>query len=192
MGKLKHGHSRRDKDTSKTYIVWKHMRQRCDNPKDKSYSLYGGRGISYCSRWEKYENFLSDMGERPSNLELDRIDSNGNYEPSNCRWADRATQVNNRRNCRKYWYKGEYLNLKEWANKIGISYQTLVTRINSGWDFEKAVETPIQTSLSEKEKELIKELDDKGYKKCDISKKVGVSYDKVRYYLKKYVQVWFP
>lgn len=82
-----------------TYHTWKRMRQRCSNRSNKKYYRYGGRGITVCKRWNKYENFLEDMGERPGDdLSLDRIDNDGNYEPSNCRWATQKVQQNNRGN----------------------------------------------------------------------------------------------
>lgn len=80
-----------------TYVSWVGMIQRCTNPKTPSYKHYGGRGITVCTRWRKFEQFFADMGERPKDRSLDRIDSNGNYEPGNCRWATKSTQIANRR-----------------------------------------------------------------------------------------------
>jgi hypothetical protein len=96
-GATKHGNARRE-GWSRTYRSWKSMRARCYNPRTNHYSYYGGRGITVCPRWRwSFKNFLADMGERPSDRTLDRIDSDGNYEPGNCQWATKKEQTANRR-----------------------------------------------------------------------------------------------
>lgn len=80
-----------------TYFTWVSMHQRCSNPKHDAFDRYGGRGILVCPRWQSFEAFLADMGERPAGTSIDRIDNDRGYEKANCRWATRAVQRNNRR-----------------------------------------------------------------------------------------------
>lgn len=85
------------KSKSREHSIWTGMKQRCSNPNDKAYKLYGGRGISYDPRWETFEVFYEDMGDCPEVFSLDRIDTDGNYTKENCRWADATTQIHNQR-----------------------------------------------------------------------------------------------
>ena len=111
--------------------IWKGTMQRCNNPNDPSYRNYGARGIKVCERWDKFENFYADMGNGPKGLTIERIDNDGNYEPSNCKWATRKEQARNKRNNRIIKYGGRSKCVSAWAEEIGMNYRTLLKRLNT-------------------------------------------------------------
>lgn len=126
------------------YKTWCHMRERCNNKKDKSYFRYGGRGISVCKEWEdSFMEFYECMGDKPTpKHQLDRINNDGNYEPSNCRWATPRQQSNNRRSCTYYTYQGKTMTLAEWARYVGMNSDKLRQRVRRyKWSIEKALTT---------------------------------------------------
>lgn len=123
--------------SSSTYGIWCSLKQRCRNPNNKFFPYYGGRGIDYCERWEKFENFLSDMGERPEGLTIERIENSLGYSPENCKWATRKEQQRNRRGCVYVEHNGQRKTLIEWYEELGIPHQTLSQRVLLGWAAEK-------------------------------------------------------
>lgn len=137
----RHGHCFRSKPTT-TYRAWTAMIDRCLRVKCKNYVQYGGRGIKICDRWLDFANFLADMGERPNGMTLDRIDNNGHYEPANCRWADKITQIRNRSNTVMLDSNGKRMSLAEWAEFAGISYKCFARRLKLGWTIDKILSTP--------------------------------------------------
>jgi hypothetical protein len=145
-GNPSHGLSR-----SPEHKIWCGIRGRCSNPNHSSFPKYGARGITVCERWLKFENFLADMGPRPSSKHsIDRIDPNGNYEPGNCRWASQTEQANNKRNTRLVMYRGEQMPLTDAVREAGsvIHYETAWGRIRQGWPIAAALETPSSKDFS--------------------------------------------
>jgi hypothetical protein len=142
-GNVIHGCSFRKARTPE-YVAWKAMRTRCTNKKQKYWHRYGGRGIKVCERWNTFQNFLADMGPKPSPTHsLDRFpNKDGNYEPGNCRWATPLQQVRNATSNRLYTFNGETLCISEWAQRKGWTYHFLRGRLNWGWSIERALTTP--------------------------------------------------
>lgn len=137
-------HTIHGKHKSPEFYVWASMIERCNNPKNKNYNSYGGRGISICDRWNKsFEKFFEDMGERPTEKHsLDRIDNNKGYSKQNCRWATQRQQSLNRRTTVMIEINSKKIPLAEAAEIYGIKYKTLAARYRSGWRGEKLFSTP--------------------------------------------------
>lgn len=133
----KHGHH-----GEPTYWRWNGMRDRCNNPKNKHWKDYGGRGIKCCERWDSFENFLADMGERPKGMQLDRIDNNKGYSKENCRWVTCSQNGRNKRDSIYLTFNGETKHIKEWAERTGIPYDSIRNRIKHGWEVDRILTQP--------------------------------------------------
>lgn len=144
--RIKHGNARRKKRTG-AYESWAALIQRCTNSKHPDYRHYGYRSVRVHKSWlgqNGFERFLADMGPRPANTSLDRIDNGGNYEPGNCRWTTQRMQTRNSRHCHQLSFRGKVQCMTMWAEEIGLNYSTLRARINEyGWPAEKALTTPV-------------------------------------------------
>lgn len=149
-----HGESRGpNKPATKEYSTWCRMKARCYRPAADRFINYGGRGIIVCDRWlHSYENFLADMGRAPSpKHSIDRKDNDGNYEPSNCRWATPKIQGNNQQKTVRVNYKGVIHTLFRLSLMYGVPQKTIYKRIYmANWPVEEAVESPKGTCLKER------------------------------------------
>jgi hypothetical protein len=122
------------------YRTWENMKSRCQNPRHTAFQFYGGRGIKVCERWQVFTNFFADMGERPTlRHEIDRIDTNGHYEPGNCRWATRKEQQNNIRSNRFVTIGSVRWNVVQWSEATGTSQRLISQRLSRGWPEREAV-----------------------------------------------------
>ncbi len=126
------------------YQIWADMIARCQNSRHRSFKNYGGRGVSICTRWiRSFAAFFADMGPRPSpEHSLDRKDNDGNYEPSNCRWATRREQQSNRRGCNRVTWNGKTQTLYAWARELGMAPSTLRGRLRLGWPISDVLFRP--------------------------------------------------
>lgn len=125
---------------TRVYRSWSSAKQRCINPNDTNYHQYGARGIKICDRWNSFENFLEDMGyPEIASLTIERIDVNGDYEPSNCRWATSKEQARNKTNTAFYEFDGKKMIITDWAEFLGIRVITLRKRLEMGWPIEKVL-----------------------------------------------------
>ncbi len=140
---IKHGHTK-----TPTYVSWLAMKKRCLYERHPAYHNYGGRGIKVCRRWlgdSGFENFLADMGERPDGTTLERRNTNGNYTPSNCRWATRTAQANNTRANRMLRMDGTQT-ASTWAREYGLNVAVIYERLKRGWSTRAAITTRVSGS----------------------------------------------
>jgi len=138
-----------------TYYSWRAMLCRCFSPRTDGYEYYGGRGISVCDRWQKFENFLADLGTRPTGTTLERQDTNGNYEPGNCYWATAKQQAANRRNNRNLTYEGKTFCQSEWSGRLGTYPQKLYRWLKKGGAFSEFVAKHVATVTTGRASSLI-------------------------------------
>lgn len=141
-GCRKHGWSR-----TLLYKTWHNIRSRCKNPKATKYKYYGGKGIGVCEEWDN--SFIAFKDWSLSNgykvgLTIDRIDSNKDYSPDNCRWVDYKTQNNNLSNNHLITYNGETHSVYDWASRLNMKQNTLAERIRRGWSVERALTYPVK------------------------------------------------
>ena len=140
----KHGYR-----NTRLYREWQSMKGRCYYPSVNGYERYGGRGIIVCSEWKNNFVAFKDWAELhgyKDSLTIDRIDVNGNYEPSNCRWVTKEIQNKNTRRNINITYKGETHNVREWSSILNININTLYDRLRRGWSGEKTLSTPVKTT----------------------------------------------
>ena len=157
---LKHG-GRKDR----LYLVWMDMRRRCNDPKDKNYFRYGGRGIKVDDAFKEYADFKAwayangyDDKAKHGDCTIDRIDVNGNYSPDNCRWVDLVVQANNRRSNAFITYNGKTMTRKQWEDELGFRHGILADRIRLGWSVERMLtQRPEEYQMNRKKKVAVAE-----------------------------------
>lgn len=134
---------------SNEYRTWSSILRRCYNPNTKDYPNYGGRGIRVCSRWKNsFENFLKDMGNRPSGMTIERKNNDRNYSPENCRWIVKKYQNRNTRVTVWLTFRGRRLPLVQWAEELSIQSSTLRKRLYDGWTIRRTLTTPLIRKVS--------------------------------------------
>lgn len=173
-----HGQSK-----TKLYNVWAGIKRRCYNPNQKSYVDYGGRGIRMCDEWKEnfdifYEWAISN-GYQEGKVEIDRIDVNGHYTPTNCRWITKKKNTNNKRNNYYIEYRGEIKTASELGEEFGLSPNTIIKRLNNGWDIEKALMQPYKNGDG-KFKPMYIELNGKKMTFEEISKEYGIKLNTIK------------
>lgn len=138
-------HAEHGKSKDPIYTVWKNMKKRCNYEGSCDYYLYGARGIKVCDRWLTFANFYEDMGDIPfPGAQIDRIDTNGDYTPENCRWTTATQNMRTRRMNHYITYQGETRCITEWEEIKGFPREKIRTRLKAGWTLEEAMETPVK------------------------------------------------
>lgn len=145
---LKNRSTTHGKSKTRLYHIWGKMKTRCRNPKTPTYKWYGGKGVSVCDEWQEFQPFYdwSIANGYTEKLTIDRINVNGNYEPSNCRWVDMKTQMNNQTSNVLVTYNDKTQTLSQWANELDINAKTLYTRFERCWSIEEALLKPVKNN----------------------------------------------
>lgn len=163
------------------YSLWSSMKSRCYNKKLPTYKYYGGRGIKVCDRWHEFKNFFDDMGLRPEEKTLDRIDNNSDYSPENCRWATIEEQSRNRRDIIIIKNElGEKETLQDFCVRTGVNYGSVMTRVYKyGYTHQEAIEKPFvngsRSKLTKDDVDKIKKLVQEGVTQREIAEMFGLS-----------------
>ena len=178
---------------TRLYHRWTSMKRRCLSPNDDHYCFYGGRGISICSEWMEYEPFRdwSLANGYADELTLDRIDVNGNYEPSNCRWVGMKIQANNKRTNHYITYNGITKSAQEWSDISGIPASTLIFRHKHNWPSDKMLvpvnsQKPRKPHKTDKYKSDIISWFQQGITKTEIAKRVNIGRNHIHASLKRW------
>lgn len=175
---------------SRPYRIWTHLKSRCDNPNHSKYEIYGGKGISYDNKWVTFDGFWEDMKDGYSDsLTIDRIDSELNYEKSNCRWATYKQQNNNKSDNLNLSHNGKDYTVHELAQISKLSESAVYTRLQNGWSVEKILKTPklkqgeYESKRNSKEVVLFDDFENEKdvFKSIrDASEKLSLSYEIVK------------
>ena len=145
---------------TRLYAIWRSMKGRCSQKNNSNYANYGGRGITVCKEWSGKDGFINfkkwayengfDEAKDGNEQSIDRIDVNGNYEPSNCRWATREEQGMNKRTNRILCVDGKEMTITQWAKLSGVNYTVIESRIKAGWELKDAIFLPPKTTCNYK------------------------------------------
>lgn len=174
---------------SRLYGIYNNMKQRCCDKNNRSYKRYGGRGITVCDEWLSnnngfinFYNWAMENGYQ-DNLSIDRINNDGNYEPSNCRWVTMLEQANNRRDNRYITYNGETKNIAQWSEQLGVNHMTLRGRLARGWSVEKTLTTKPSPKNTHQYNSIT--YNGKTYKLTEWAKRVNIDYNVLRLRLQR-------
>jgi hypothetical protein len=137
IAKVNYKHGMKD---TPIHRIWWSMMQRCHDKNSHAYARYGGRGINVCVKWQEFSAFYADMGNKPDNMSLERIDNNGDYEPSNVKWATATEQANNRRSNKFIEFDNKRLTIAQWASFAGIKTSLLWARLKRGIPMHEALQ----------------------------------------------------
>ena len=164
------------------YTSYHAMMTRCYNPKTARYPNYGGRGIKVCDRWQDgFPVFFEDMGQRPDGMSLDRIDPNGDYSPSNCRWATKEQQINNKQDSAFLEHDGRRMTVAQWAPIVGLQQCVIRMRLKLGWTANAALTEPSRPGRNQYDRGEVVEFGGKNLTWNEWATEIGIGY----YTLKK-------